>query len=111
MIIDYDLVIETCLDCLKEEDEFDDLLKQDAANLIRASILAVYEDPYYVSYGEVEKLLTGYNAGYGCWLSTVDRLVDEGLTKLPEEYSESIKSHIKGSYMMAKKFLFYIEGH
>ena len=105
MEIDVEAIVKNAVGRIKEADEFDERYKEDAGNLIRASIFALLHD---TRSSEVRELLSGSAGGFGCWLETVERVLREAVDDLP---NERLAGEIVGSFLLAKHFLFDLEGH
>ena len=105
MEVDVEAIVKNAVGRINEADEFDERHKQDAGNLIRASILGPLDD---TRYHEVRELLEGTAGGFGCWLETVERVLREAVEDLPDE---RLAGEIVGSFLLAKHFIFDLEGH
>ncbi|MGP0594319.1 hypothetical protein ACTRXD_17520 [Nitrospira sp. T9] len=70
--------------CLTKKDKFSEEAKKEAENIIRACVLVLCDHDYHPA--EIKDLLTELGRNYGCWLEIIERVLDEGLQKLSNEY-------------------------
>jgi hypothetical protein len=78
-----------------------DLVEVD--RVLTACLMAI--DDYYTSRREIRELLTGLQNGYSCWLSWISEAIWKA------EIEEDTRHLMYGAFMMAKAYLFDIEGH